>query len=1501
MLNSYTIPHRFDDATWLQGRNGMITALSDSFTEVTVDITSCAWLDLHPLADLLLYSAKRLIHGLPLRYCFSREGLEPPGRVLRFLNETGFLDTLNAIARQHSTQLEYQIGSKKETSDSLSGFVEQLPLARKVLDTTTILPCTITNASEFKSREDVFVYCRQLREKFVSQPDMRALRILVPLIHELKLFFNTILPELVDNVRLHKRSNVHESLFTMCVRVRRREESPLGVRRIADQGFSNLTRFKKLTSDFWEHDIVEAVFSDDGPSIQETWIEGWRRDHAKSTKQVPRLPESNKRVDGKNGDYGILKGILTENASSLRPEERQAHGLPLKATGLNSIRRSLKKTNCAFAVRSGRNYVSVIKPKGTPETEDGATLQVMLGGQFHYSAGVQYFFRFAPLQGRPLDSWVSGCPKEGIEKATSWWDSIYQSRFDRVHFTSVYEIPAAAQPGDVVVCRAHHVLSKQELATYLSIATLGSINLIFAELPTPFALRLYNYLRILSTEMQLCIPVITNNLSVQIVAPNPQLAMESFVYEKDVRLPYWWTETAAPLRCVRELFNLSRIRDSAEFWRIVLDMQGTFLQEPVKWTQDLFLTGGYLFLEPALRLPVLRKLVRKRLVMLMEQLNTTQLVPSSETLRKLCSEVENTAYLETAELDRKAIIGSLFVTGRTMQNAAPRPRTKNVELRVPLFVYPAKFISSPGADRFNREEQLVRALDWYSDPKVEFRRASEGRQEGVFLSRIGNTERVRKKPEAPLIFHSRQKPIESYATWQRYSLLEIGHFSYGPHHYYVWVDLRRHIASGTPEAVAMISEMWEKLNEWHPQWIFYEQHETAEALVDKLCEESISRNSDVIVREKTWPISDITVFPPLHGSTGDSHSTGKLGRAVLIDDGMVTGSTIRRGKAALHHIGFSEVFSLVVIDRDDPDTCLLGGLPNHVGDHYSWWSLFVPPAGDSKSCRICRGLEGIRGAATATGSDSLRSVLESWSKRWTERDNLDRFRAAIEGRTLAKPLSKQFGNRGKRDLTLQYSEAVCAWVLDLTKRLDWPMFLLEDLTEEHEVAEAQSEALAGILLHQWEELADVYKGILIDRLLDQLWEERRTEARGLIAISILSLNERESKAVYKRLSDKIAAVGLPNLETAAFAYAVVRRIARNRIEAERRYYSWAKGIHEGKSLTEKIIIMRTNTLVTALAAADHKGTPERFALQILGLPGRGIVHQHLYTLLKEVETASEIDSAKIEAIALIRTYLDPVKACFDSYRPLFDAAGLSNHLTKAFNDFNSLFQPQSVFSSSNGKVLNKGFVTELMQRLQRLLKTDYQGLRNVRQVLSRQYVHYLPFLARVCITELIGKKMSNDVVLEEGDVMVLDPITDSEKKLFDKFAPSEMERETLLDNLQSFDVAIINRGIVELVIRDCLMDAKHPKKVLAGLGPAGGKPYMKVSFAMEEGSSGRPELCMFFENRATEVQFKASHGNTWQLLCTILREAGGNAEDKFDKEVVKRKLVFPALKHRTEV
>ena len=226
--------------------------------------------------------------------------------------------------------------------------------------------------------------------------------------------------------------------------------------------------------------------------------------------------------------------------------------------------------------------------------------------------------------------------------------------------------------------------------------------------------------------------------------------------------------------------------------------------------------------------------------------------------------------------------------------------------------------------------------------------------------------------------------------------------------------------------------------------------------------------------------------------------------------------------------------------------------------------------------------------------------MNYWAEIWTERDNLDRFGAAIEGSGLRAAIRKKHGDMNVQELVLRTSEAVCAWSIDVSIRLGLPGFLLEGPEDAHDLGNAQAECLAAVLVHSWDDLSDTYKGVLLDRLIDELWLETRPAARALISVAMLSLTHAESLAILKRLTKKILKQGLPDLVTTVFCYAVVHRVASDHYEAEARLYSWERLIADGRDPEEKIAIRRTNTLVAALAAADHRRRPERFALQILG-------------------------------------------------------------------------------------------------------------------------------------------------------------------------------------------------------------------------------------------------------------------------------------------------------------
>lgn len=280
------------------------------------------------------------------------------------------------------------------------------------------------------------------------------------------------------------------------------------------------------------------------------------------------------------------------------------------------------------------------------------------------------------------------------------------------------------------------------------------------------------------------------------------------------------------------------------------------------------------------------------MLMLIEQLQATELVPSSEPTRKLCSEVERELHFDVAgqQLQAIAIIGSISVSGHTIKRATPLGKKKKVTIAVPLFAYPKELVISSEKGQHGTHEQHVRAFDWQSKFSIDDVEDWGQLQSQVRFTRKGNTEDVVRKLDTSIVFHCVQKPADAYAVWQRHALLDIGHFSYGPHHYYVWIDLRKHILDRGPESVEMIDRMLEKLGGWAPQWIFYEPHEATETLVDRLCEESEAKGMNVVSRNRTWPISQVQTFASIYSNSCEDGDSDGLITAVFLDDAMISGN-----------------------------------------------------------------------------------------------------------------------------------------------------------------------------------------------------------------------------------------------------------------------------------------------------------------------------------------------------------------------------------------------------------------------------------------------------------------------------------------------------------------------------------------------------------------------------------------------------------------------------------
>ena len=317
----YKVPKHWNDLHWLENRNEFLIKFENTDIPLMVDFSECEWIDLHPLVDAHLMITTHCLRGgrVYLKFFESSE-INETQRLVHFLKEAGFFSSL--YNESIESLIEAEIQGNKFT---LKAFIEKIDkqyFPPKALEQEIIVPCSYVDLDicNIDSREGVFNFCQKMRIDYASHKRLDSLRISKSLMHEARLFFNIVLPELIDNVRLHKRFDKVRQ-FSFFMRLRRRDDSPpYSARKAAEPNRSKLSLFAKATEHYWEHDIIEAVFSDNGSGIQDTFIKAW------NDKEPGKIPKkAGIKVDGKDGDFHILRAIFEENRSSLSRDERLKH------------------------------------------------------------------------------------------------------------------------------------------------------------------------------------------------------------------------------------------------------------------------------------------------------------------------------------------------------------------------------------------------------------------------------------------------------------------------------------------------------------------------------------------------------------------------------------------------------------------------------------------------------------------------------------------------------------------------------------------------------------------------------------------------------------------------------------------------------------------------------------------------------------------------------------------------------------------------------------------------------------------------------------------------------------------------------------------------------------------------------------------------------------------------------------------------------------------------
>jgi hypothetical protein len=1352
--------------------------------------------------------------------------------------------------------------------------IEQFSFPPRILDFTTLVPCQVVDAATFATRDEVFDYSHTIYSEYLRSAKPRSIRLPVPLIYELKSFYQSVLPELIDNVRLHK-GRQNPNICAFYVRLRRRDERLYGVRRYAEPSWQQLTELKRRTLALWQDDVVEAVFIDTGLSIQETWLAAWQRTHGAENDTTPRLP-SGKPVDSHNADSIILKSVFLENASSFSGEERLAHNLP-RLTGLHSLRKTIHGSLWGLSVRSGKNGVVILSDDSdadNPPTVD-------LAGRYPKTPGVCFFFRFTAGTGRPLSNWCDALPTEGLENATNWWTTSYPPRFARAHVIDQFELPPAAQPDDVVICRANHFIGKHRLYNLLHAAERMDLHIIFAEVATPVALRLGLLINELAEDvipLESLYPIITSSFHLLISGAQNKIFAHSFAEQSD-GVSAWWTEPSSPIRSVRETFLRCRQFDSEDFWSNALCSKSAFLREPVRWSHEWTLFGGYLNFHVALRDRRLRKLLRRRIVTILQGLRVREVVASSDSLRHLAAEVRRNCILNAEDSAPEAILASVTVTGDSLRTT----KWQGQLIALPVFKYPEKYIRSPNGDAFSSRRPTAYILDWHESPQIAADINAAAQANGTTFARIGSTDEIGTKPSEQIGVFSQRGPREAYKDWQSLQLLNIGHYSYGSNHYFVTIDLVGFVNSQSPEASEMLISIATKIASLAPAAIFYLPHEASESLVDQLIKLSdiygINFPADLAI--PLVSIHNLRMHLPPPGERP----------IVFLDDALVSGKTIREVRAELSaHAG--QLYSFVILDRGDPAV----EVPRQ--EHYSWWSLGIPPVGPRSACSICRGLSRLQFVAQTTQSPTLRDLLNHWHEHWSHTDSLSRYSNPLEVTILPGVLRKRLGSIDK-NVSLKSSEGLCTWALDMMGRLRHFFYPFDKSRED--LRPALAEILAGMIFMYWDSMGPAHRDLTLQAISDCMYWEDRASARSLIAVAIASLGQAEIKLFFDFLSLRLRASGMPNFDTAVLTYLVTRLAHPSEGEASKQLFTLVKQTADPRSAVPKERRESTVSILACFADIDNPQLAPRAAMESLGLPQRGHKHPYLLAILRRLALESMSTESFIHDLFEASTFLDPVQSVLRDRRRLFADRGIVDHLEQAFDEFNtSVRRRLEVADDPEGVEACR----RICKRLHRFLAADVYGGSNVIEVLAEHFVHYIPFRLRKILnsmaSESTAKRSEGRILPVEFDIKA-EMCVEEKRLLGEANRLPEERRVELTHSLQRFDVILADAAELDSVLRDLILDVKHPKSLKLMME---GRSYITVTFASAPETIkevGQSLLWLEFKNRATVEQAnRAIRGRSWNLIELKVARMGGIAQSDFDPEskMLSRKIWLPAIGRR---
>lgn len=613
---------------------------------------------------------------------------------------------------------------------------------------------------------------------------------------------------------------------------------------------------------------------------------------------------------------------------------------------------------------------------------------------------------------------------------------------------------------------------------------------------------------------------------------------------------------------IADLAILLRQMDSVEFWRQESDSGRTpFFNYPVEW-EGTYQEGNDIKLSRYLDFPLalvepnryracLRSL-RRSLALFPRHLP----VGADDLVTSLVREATMTLYNQNnnGELP-KVLVGSIAVTGKTIDDLLPGSETEYLHILDHKEVQKKTHFTS------------FSTLLWISDlpayvpppdPPPEYK-AWKRIPHTPYIAPLGekSISVLRYKPnqdDGSLDFdkpYYERTPEDTYNDFNRLGVLKTGHWRYGSRHDLQTINMRLAFRFSFREKGPLYDWLIEKFTDFFhkdkqkqmslftsptttktlakAQFLLYPSHPVTDTLLDRIRQEEEFQH--ILPEGGMIPIKFVgkrTVSPLIASHLVKNRIIQVLRKkrweyqkwkAVIFDDGTISGKHLRETTQFLQALGASYVFLIAVLDRS--------GLPvqeevyqGFFKKHKRFWRWDVPGLGSMRNCSLCQALAIIKTYSQHYLTERQKNRLASWIKIWKVRDvDMDWYQSGLQPTSLDPPLPITFGidpiksaadKPIEKQIFFNSSTAATSLLMELTRlttRTDVALKKGGQVLKDSPLAAI--EMIATQLFLYMDELSPKEKLERFKKLFDWAWERKQESDITSLAGLCLALIEDE--------------------------------------------------------------------------------------------------------------------------------------------------------------------------------------------------------------------------------------------------------------------------------------------------------------------------------------------------------------------------------------------------------